>query len=273
MFVLICAMQSDKCPVPYRKFGEAPYLIPLCFPVFGEYDGYGGVMNITEDESTKWLGEKTGMCVEKICEIIINNAHRRLDNEDAVQYRMIKEVLLQMTYLCKDYDLCVTMDHIEIYKTVSKLCLADAWESYEISLKNENLVENARICEIRNEYKNALNWESEYLYKFGSSDIMNINPAVDTGYWGNYGYGLSGYVLLGGLMDYGKANYTFWKEERWRVTYVEFMSFWRAICRMCWPVTMFRWGGQDNMIDWYGEINKTMGGIIEKKLRDEEDDI
>jgi len=65
-----------------RKFGTTHYCSndgpnvffrPLAFPVFGEYDSYGCLENIEEDDNTKTLEQFFGLSIQEIVSIICSN--------------------------------------------------------------------------------------------------------------------------------------------------------------------------------------------------------
>jgi hypothetical protein len=50
--------------------GTTARFIPFAFPIRGEYDDYGGITNIEQDENTAFLEEYFGMDIDTICGII-----------------------------------------------------------------------------------------------------------------------------------------------------------------------------------------------------------
>lgn len=270
VFVLICAIDSENSPRSYRELGEIPHLIPICFPIFGKYDEYGSVCNVVNDESSKWLTEKTGLTPEKVIEVITNNIRRVPSDDEKEQYAHIKDVLLRKGYLQVDYELCVTMDHTDVYKSVSDLCLSGAEESYRLSVDNEHILdvyyeyEKNILLKEKPKYMEMQKSRSDYYNSFNGSNIINMNPNIDTGYWGRWSSHHSPYVLLEALKEYNQRFQCFWKEERWKESYIRFMAFWNAMAQMSWPITMFRWGGQDEYFDWFKSLNCSFGDIINK---------
>lgn len=44
--------------------------VPCMFPIIGDYDDYGGIENIVEDENTKAIEEYYGLTIQEVCNII-----------------------------------------------------------------------------------------------------------------------------------------------------------------------------------------------------------
>jgi hypothetical protein len=69
----------DNSEERIRKFGKEIYLsnegaevffVPLFLPIFGSYDGYGGLEDIIEDDNTKVLEKHFGLTIQEIVDII-----------------------------------------------------------------------------------------------------------------------------------------------------------------------------------------------------------
>ena len=69
----------DNSEESIRKFGKSCFVSndgpnvffdELCFPIFGEYNDYGGLENIVKDDNTKVLEEFFGLKIEKIVSVL-----------------------------------------------------------------------------------------------------------------------------------------------------------------------------------------------------------
>ena len=76
--------RGNKCYVlpivknDYMDLNSGPFCnyTPLCLPIEGEYNDYGGIENIVENEHTKFLEEFFGMDIDKVLSCMTDNRKR-----------------------------------------------------------------------------------------------------------------------------------------------------------------------------------------------------
>jgi hypothetical protein len=64
---------------PRESDNYLPY-VPATLPIFGEYDDYGGIENIEENENTKLIAEHFGVSIQQFCHFFTRGCIR--DDED-----------------------------------------------------------------------------------------------------------------------------------------------------------------------------------------------
>ena len=92
----------DNSEKKIREYGKSLYLsnegaevffVPLFLPIFGKYDGYGGLENIVEDDNTKTLEKHFGLTIQEIVDIICSL--RKDDGYDDALKPIKKKIKLQ----------------------------------------------------------------------------------------------------------------------------------------------------------------------------------
>lgn len=111
----IAITAGQKCvliPLKKAKYNNSylPYL-PFTLPIFGEYDDYGGIENIEEDENTKLLEEHFGYPIHDFCQFFTRGCIRT-DEDDFPKNLLKNEELKELTFMFVDrqvYDFMSTI--------------------------------------------------------------------------------------------------------------------------------------------------------------------
>jgi hypothetical protein len=105
VFLLICAPYSE--PIKWDELDRADEDVyaehsyngtcnrPISYPIFGEYDDYGGICNIERDQTVERLEEVLGDRIENIIEIIkmATVLPRAMSKEEIDKYNLYKYAL------------------------------------------------------------------------------------------------------------------------------------------------------------------------------------
>lgn len=192
VFLLICAPYSE--PIKWNELNRADEEHsyngncnrPISYPIFGEYDDYGGICNIERDQTVKRLEDVLGDTIENIIEIIeIATVHpRQMSKEEIDKYNSYKyalKILDTEDELKKEYEIAAghcrdehkfmsfdkfkemmintthceltwTMDHIFVYDTLSVIYDGIKFPSTPYEICNNDVFATIWQMEKINEY-------------------------------------------------------------------------------------------------------------------------
>ena len=118
-----------------RTSGVGEVITPICLPIFGSYDGYGSLTNITRDKNVEVL--------EKYSKLSINTILENISSNSAKSTTLLAEFPPPEIYdgeVNGEGELILSIDHIHVYQELSKVDIGIDWErSYELSTEAQKI--------------------------------------------------------------------------------------------------------------------------------------
>lgn len=207
-------------PLKTNENGEGylPYL-PATLPIFGEYDDYGGIENIIEDENTKLIEEHFGITISEFCQFLVDGKFtydREEANEIAGKVLNINEIenVRYMWIDRKVYDFMSTYldDYTKGYLHFGhpEFMKALGFE-YVGEDKNNNSYDPNRFCHVwkhGDKYFLTDGWTMLSGNERTSSYVYHVNPKYSEGV-----NALSTYITIPDEMKFiaDKAEWQLWQ--------------------------------------------------------------
>jgi len=107
--------------------GPNMYFDELFFPIFGEYDNYGRLVNIEKDDNTKVLEEFFGLSIEDISKVLTDSRKDEFDKENndyCESAKILNKDNKKHMMLLKT---SATWFHREVYEKLAKNDYHDSW--------------------------------------------------------------------------------------------------------------------------------------------------
>lgn len=207
-------------PLKTNESGEGylPYL-PATLPIFGEYDDYGGIENIVEDDNTKLIENHFGITISEFCEFLVDGKFtydREEASEIAERVLNINEIE-DMRFMWIDrkvYDFMSTYidDYTKGYLHFGNPDFMKALGfEYVGEDKNNNSYDPNRFCHVwkhGDKYFLTDGWSMLSGTERNSSYVYHVNPKYN-----NDVNALSAYITIPDEMKFiaDKAEWQLWQ--------------------------------------------------------------
>jgi hypothetical protein len=188
----IAITSGNKCvllPLKKSKGSETRNWQAACLPIFGEYNDYGGIEEIDEDDNTKLIEEHFGITIAEFCEFLVDGKFTyERDEADEILQKINKiDNVEEMRFMWIDrqvYDFMI-INHDKYYKgynnygTPEMLKLlgfefvekSDSFKNYDP--KRFNQLWKKGDVEVFSDNINILK-NDRYVYHFGKGDESSI---------------------------------------------------------------------------------------------------
>lgn len=210
------------------------FYFPVCLPVFGKYDEYGGITDIIQDENVKLINDVFGMPVEQVIEMLIYNMN-------SLEYQKLQEILKIKTYLFVAYD------HKSIYEYLcndtEKYTNWNLDKSYEICREHAHKYDRAGFPK---EDKNLPLYTSLFnqLWYSEGEHTINVYPGITEGLFMRWSLELNYYQILHMFRNNPDLIFTDGIKEQ----YLNMLNFWLHTRIRGYEFSPSR-GGSQNMFD------------------------
>lgn len=177
----------DCCILPLKKnrggYGYYEYT-PASLPIFGEYNDYGEIENIVEDDNTCLISKYFGVSISDFCDLIVNGKHFYDRDEARDVFERIKSFNEDKAKEVSEFKF-MWIDK-EVYDFFSKPI-----DKYFInSLKNKERIRQSMMS-ILSHYQNDIMEIAIKMYnKSGNEDIKKLidgmpRNGLSSGYFGS----------------------------------------------------------------------------------------
>lgn len=201
--------------------GYLPYL-PATLPIFGEYDDYGGIENIIEDDNTKLIEEHFGITISEFCQFLVdgkftydreevNEIFQKVLNINEIENMRFmwidKKVYDFMSTYLDDY----TKGHLHFGNPEFMKALGFEYVGED---KNNNSYDPNRFCHVwkhGDKYFLADGWTMLSGNEKKSSYVYHVNPKYSDGV-----NALSTYITIPDNMKFiaDKAEWQLWQYNK-----------------------------------------------------------
>lgn len=245
-------------------------IAPIYSPIIGAYDDYGGIENIECDYSTKKLCEILH-CDDLIRFIDLINHQNRFIDDEREEFERIISYINSRYYDVKEGDLCLAIEHYDVYKNLAQNQLKHAANSYNKCIEKYDLFKNwydmshnkLMLGNSNNIFSDILDAKYDYDNSVSKwNETMNINPNFDSGYFGNWS---DHFGSNRQLMQIFKNNFDLWKDENIKDSFIETMSFYFTLFIIGMQFRISEWGSSENANKIYRQLVKTYAKIVKEQ--------
>ena len=113
-------ISNDGCNLYFNEF---------CFPIFGEYNDYGGLENIVEDDNTKVLEKYFKMKIQDIVDVLCDNRKDGTEYSDST--KLVKNKNAEHNLL---FTLSSTWIHGDVYDKLAASISKDVFDKVDIGV-------------------------------------------------------------------------------------------------------------------------------------------
>lgn len=133
---------------------ERGFFIEGTYPIFGEYNDYGGIVNIVKDDNTRAIEEYFGISVEEFCGYLTDTQRDRWDTYEGSRCYKINEktdkyeeiLALSVTWFRKDvYDELTSGKEKILYNFSGDIDLNNLYKSLELEKINFDIKKEREI--------------------------------------------------------------------------------------------------------------------------------
>ena len=120
----ITITEHQEClilPIKLSLYDDYHEYLPQMLPIFGKYDGYGGIKDIEKNDNTKLIEEYFGITIEEFCVFIVDGKYTHESNK----YEIIKDKVKNLKEIENTRFLWIdrkVYEYLTEYKTVYKTC-------------------------------------------------------------------------------------------------------------------------------------------------------